>query len=71
MSCRKALLTLPRGPYGVATGPPLQRNKAIVATPGGPRGRKTVAFQDKSGKLKTAEIFKRKTPGGPPGVEIA
>ena len=38
-SCRKAPVALQRGPYGIATGTPLQRNGAAFATPGGLRGR--------------------------------
>ena len=63
---RKVLTRLPRGPRGVATGPPLQDNKAVVASPGGPYGRKTVAFQDKISKQKVAVFFALKKPSGPP-----
>ena len=45
-SCRKALPRLQRGPYGIATGGPLQPHKAAIATPGGPYGRKTGPFPD-------------------------
>ena len=61
-ACRKALTRLQRGPRGVAPGPPLQDNKAFAASPGGPYGRKTVAFQDKISKQKVAVFFALEKP---------
>ena len=49
---RKALTGLQRGPRCIATRAPLHCRKAVVATPGGPYGRETVAFQDKINKRK-------------------
>ena len=37
--CRKGLTGLQRGPYSIATRPPLQDNNGPVAPPGGPYGR--------------------------------
>ena len=53
---REALPGLQRGPYCNATSAPLHCRKAVVATPRGPYGMKTVAFPDKKSNHKYAEI---------------
>ena len=55
-ACRKGLTGLRGGPYGIATGPPLHHKSGPVVTSGGPYGRKTVAFQDKSRGSEMMEI---------------
>ncbi len=59
---RKALTALQRRPRGVATGLPSHSNKAAVATPGGPYGRKKEAFSDKNRGQKFGKIFAPKEP---------
>ncbi len=62
MGSRKALTALQRRPRGIATGPPSHSNKAAVATPGGPYGRKTAAFSGKKRGQKPGKIFAPKEP---------
>lgn len=44
--CNKALTGLQGGPRGIATRAPLEAESGPAATPGGPYGKKTVAFSD-------------------------
>ena len=56
LACRKGLTGLRRGPYGIATRPPLHRKSGPVVNPGGPYGSETVAFQDKNRGLKMMRV---------------
>ena len=56
LACHKGLTGLRRGPYGIATRPPLHRKSGPVVNPGGPYGSETVAFQDKNRDLKMMRI---------------